>query len=409
MGAAYDVFGNGKTSLKANVSKYLQPANNEGPFIIGNPMVSFLGFGGAATTTRSWTDSNGNFIPDCGPAGLASNTSYNGSASGSNVGGDICGSYTNGNFANPLLPTRVNPAVLHGFGVRPYDWQYGVSVQQEIVPRVSVDVAFSRRSWGNFFVTDNVAITPADFNAVTVSAPTNPLLPGGGGYPVSFMTRNARTSLGATDNFYTFASDYGDVTYYWRGVDVTLNARLRGGLTFSGGTTTGAGVRDNCAVTAKVPELLSLSFFLASQQTGSCSVSEPWLTTARGLVAYTIPKIDVSISSSLIAGQCSARRRWVLCSRPQRVTWGQHQYLGPGGWRLSARRALQGRQSLLPGQVRQPINSIDLRLEDPKFGRTRTNVALDLTTWPTGTPGRRITRVTTRSPTDPRGSVRLRS
>ena len=44
------------------------------------------------------------------------------------------------------------------------------------------------------------------------------------------MVRNARSPLGATDNYYTFTSDYGDVTYYWRGVDVTLNARLRGGL-----------------------------------------------------------------------------------------------------------------------------------------------------------------------------------
>src|SRR5688572_24395091 len=37
IGVAYDVFGNGKTALKVNYSKYLQPANNESNFIQANP------------------------------------------------------------------------------------------------------------------------------------------------------------------------------------------------------------------------------------------------------------------------------------------------------------------------------------------------------------------------------------
>ena len=39
MGAAYDLFGNGKTSLKVNVSKYLQAANNDAQYTIANPAV----------------------------------------------------------------------------------------------------------------------------------------------------------------------------------------------------------------------------------------------------------------------------------------------------------------------------------------------------------------------------------
>ena len=60
MGAAYDLFGNGKTSVKVNFSKYLETAQNGGLYTQNNPAVTFQ-----QTTTRSWTDGNGNFVPDC--------------------------------------------------------------------------------------------------------------------------------------------------------------------------------------------------------------------------------------------------------------------------------------------------------------------------------------------------------
>ena len=60
MGVAYDVFGNGKTAVKVNLSKYWQPANNEGNFTINNPRPTF-----AADHDPSWTDANGNYVPDC--------------------------------------------------------------------------------------------------------------------------------------------------------------------------------------------------------------------------------------------------------------------------------------------------------------------------------------------------------
>ena len=60
MGLAYDVFGNGKTAIKANLSKYWQYAANDGVYIGTNPASTF-----AQTATRAWTDGNGNFVPDC--------------------------------------------------------------------------------------------------------------------------------------------------------------------------------------------------------------------------------------------------------------------------------------------------------------------------------------------------------
>src|SRR6187399_3516870 len=59
MGVAYDLFGNGKTSLKVNAGKYLESAQNGGLYTQNNPAVTFQ-----QTTTRTWND-NGNFIPDC--------------------------------------------------------------------------------------------------------------------------------------------------------------------------------------------------------------------------------------------------------------------------------------------------------------------------------------------------------
>ena len=45
-----------------------------------------------------------------------------------------------------------------GWGVRSNDWQIGASVQQQVLPRVSVEVGYFRRWLNNFTVTDNLAV-----------------------------------------------------------------------------------------------------------------------------------------------------------------------------------------------------------------------------------------------------------
>ena len=367
MGAAYDVFGTGKTSIKVSLSKYLQPANNESVFTSGNPAVSFV-----QTTDRSWTDSNNDKVANCD----LNNPAANGE----------CGPWSNLNFGKASSGTTVNPATLEGWGSRPYDWQFAVSVQQQVMPRVSVEVGYDRRSWGNFYVTDNRAVSPADFDSATIAAPQNAKLPGGGGYPVSFfVVKDAK--YGQFDNYFTFAKDYGDVTYYWHGVDFNVNARMTNGLLLQAGTTTGRGVRDTCAVQAKLPELtLAAPPGGGISQASACAVTEVWQTNLRGLAAYTIPKIQVQFSG-IIRSQANAQpattqdavaSNGVSLAGNYDVT--SQQIQNAIGRPLPGGAATQTVNLVLPGQLYGPrINSIDLRVSKIlNFWHTRTNVGIDL-------------------------------
>ena len=181
---------------------------------------------------RSWSDPNGNRVAECDFMNPAANGE--------------CGAWSALNWGSFNQTTTVNPDVLEGWGTRNRDWQFGVSVQQEIAPQIAMEVSYNRRVWSNFFVTHNRALTAADYDEVTLTAPQHPLLPNGGGYPVTFLTRNTRSALGATDSYYTTTDDFGDETHYWHGVDLSFNARMRNGLVVQGGTSTGRGVNDTC-------------------------------------------------------------------------------------------------------------------------------------------------------------------
>ncbi len=291
LGLAYDLFGNGRTAIKVNLSKYWQYAANDGVYIGTNPASTF-----AQTANRAWTD-NGNFTPNCD---LQNPLAQDNRA----TGGDLCGALDNQNFfvfrqtgSALSTATQIDPVLLSGWGIRPYDWQFSASVQQELLPRVSAEVGFSRRWWGNFTVTDNRAIGPQDFDTYTFVSPSDPRLPASG-QPVSYYLRNNQTAFGAVDNYLTLAENYGDVTAYWQGIETTVNARVNDGLTLQGGFTAGAGVRDFCDVGSLVPEMYTQTgSFLLNHQISACRAEEPWLWNWRGLASYTVPKVDVQVSA----------------------------------------------------------------------------------------------------------------
>jgi hypothetical protein len=133
------------------------------------------------------------------------------------TGGDICGRGEPELRQPGQYDGRQPGRACTGWGVRPYDWQFSVGVQHEILTRVAVDVNYKPASWGNHFFTDNRALTPADFDNGDDYGAEQSRSANGGGYPVTFVTRNARSPIGASDKLLHVASDFGDVTTYWHG------------------------------------------------------------------------------------------------------------------------------------------------------------------------------------------------
>jgi len=289
-GVAYDVFGNGKTALKFNIGHYLAPATNDSRYTLNNPaQTSKI----VTSVDRNWDDLDKDKVVDCD---ILNFNQINGSVA-SNT--DTCGSITgnNQNFGktgnNVAL---VNSALLHGWGVRPNDWQWGVNLGQELMPRVSLEVGYNRRyfHWretlGQGTVTDNTLVGPSDYTSMTINAPVDARLPNGGGYPITMWFMTAAASTRGASNYITLATDFGpERTDYWHGIDLTVNARLRNQLILQAGTSTGRGVIDNCGTAALIdaPDLRG------------CHNVEPFLTTLRGSVVYTIPKVDVQISGTV--------------------------------------------------------------------------------------------------------------
>jgi hypothetical protein len=377
LGMAYDIFGNGKTAIKVNLSKYWQYAANDGVYIGTNPASTF-----AQTANRAWTD-NGNFRPDCD---LQNPLAQDSRA----TGGDLCGALDNQNFFRfkqdgsvTSTATRIDPALLSGWGVRPYDWQFSASVQQALMSRVAVEIGYSRRWWGNFTVTDNLAVGPADFDTYTFTAPSDPRLPTSG-QPVSYYLRNSRTAFGAVDNYLTLASNYGDVSAYWQGVEMTVNARVNEGLTLQGGFTNGAGTRDFCDVGSAVPEIhTQTGSWLNNHQISACHVSEPWLWAWRGLASYTVPKIDVQVSA-IMRSQPNVQATNDPASNG--LAMNANFFQTNAAIQAALGRPIAGGATTATLDLARPgmvypdrLNTVDMRFTKIlRFGRTRTNVGVDL-------------------------------
>jgi hypothetical protein len=384
-GVTWDVRGDGKTSLKVFAGKYLQNADNQANYIANAPSLDGVngrpGPNFQTRATRTYIDFNGNHVPDC--PGFATLNAPNGEC----IAPDL------GNFGQLGGLTTTDPNVLKGWGVRPYDTQINVSIQQQVLPRTSVEFGYYRRSFYNFFVTDNLNLAASDFQTYTFNAPTDPRLGSTSGQPVSYVIPKPNVNINNIRNLYTsvgaITGNDSDWSNYWHGFDFTVTARGGHGLSVNFGTSTGRSIQDNCAVTAKVPEMQN--FYLTTGNAGfsgfsngifnlasSCRKEEDWQTSARGFVTYIIPKADVLISAIVRSSLNSA---FGFGSTPEGNSTGLSANIAQVPYpTIPTAPAGYGFNMYAPGKV----YSDRVNITDVRFGKivnykgTRMNFAIDL-------------------------------
>jgi len=370
----YDLFGTGKTAIKLNAGRFLEAAFTGNRYAVANPTSRI-----PSNVSRAWTDTNRNWVPDCD---LLNPNVQDLSASG----GDFCGAFSNRNFGRTdVFSNTVDPTLLKGWGVRPSDWQYGVSVQHEILPRTSIDVGYVRRVFHGFTITDNLAVGADDFSQFSVVAPIDPRLPNGGGYTVSGLYNVNPAFFGQVNNFITSSDTYGNQYALFNGVDLTVNSRPRSDLTVQGGLNFGRTTSDSCEIRAKVPETALLDPF--------CRVVTGYLPYYKGLATYIVPVIDVQIGLTFLSkpgmvvsfagtptngGHLSAN-----------LTYRNQDILASLGRPLSGNAQNVTVNLIEPGsRYGERVTELHLRLGKLlRFGGTRANVGVDIFNIPNLAPG----------------------
>jgi len=190
--------------------------------------------------------------------------------------------------------------------------------------------------------------------------------------------------------YYTTDKDFGDETHYWHGYDVSFNARLTGALFFQAGTSTGRGVNNTCDVlTARFGRpmsptngLIIASGIIDGQPT--CDFTEPWLTQGRFLGTYTVPKVDVLVST-IFRSQPNAQPANTTVatnggSRSANYQMTPAQFQAATGVPLRAGLASQSVELLTTGALYgDRINVLDMRFAKVvKFTSKRLTVGMDL-------------------------------
>jgi Carboxypeptidase regulatory-like domain len=213
-GASYDLFGNGKTAIKASVAKYNAAFSTVTFPQAYNPMV-------LSTDTRNWLNpaaTNNIYIPGVSQLSPSTNSSFG------------------------LLARIPDPGI-----TRPYNIEMTLSAQRELMPGMSVSFGYFHRHYYNLIYTDNTALDVA--GAFTPTTVPNPCYSGtvacGGTQPQTLTLYKIDPSLigkGAPVIDRNSANNY----RVYNGIEGSFMARLNGGVQVFGGFLTARQISSLC-------------------------------------------------------------------------------------------------------------------------------------------------------------------
>jgi Carboxypeptidase regulatory-like domain len=269
-GIVWDPAGDAKTAIKFGINRYVNSnttgiANLLDPFGPGNSLGS---------TARSWSDANGNFLPDCDLTLKTANGE--------------CGAMLNTNFGTNVPSYRADPNWVNGWGHRPYNWQSSVAIDREILPYLVVNAGYYRTWYGNFMVIDNQRVTPEDFSPYCVTVPTDARLALSGQQLCGLYDLNPN-KVGQIDNLVTLSKNYGEQTEVYNGVDVNFQLRVKSRATLGGGWNIGNAVQLGTTAGGTASASTNSCYVIDSpQQLFNCDVNVPYQNRIRVNGSYTL-------------------------------------------------------------------------------------------------------------------------
>jgi len=254
-GIVWDPFGKGKTAIKYGINRYVT-SNTTGIANLFDQAAAAV-----TSTTRSWSDKNGNLIPDCDLTNPAANGE--------------CGPMANANFGSYVPVNTPDPKWISGWFKRPYDWQTAAGIQQQLLPNLVVNAGYFRTWYGNFMVINNVAVTPADYSPFCVPVPVDPRLPLGGQQLCGLYDINP-AFFGKVNNVVTRNNAFGKQTEIYNGVDANFQLRLQK-ATVGGGWNIGNAVQLGTTAGGSAQASTNACYVISNpQQLFNCKVNVPY-------------------------------------------------------------------------------------------------------------------------------------